>query len=90
MKRLIVFSAIAVMVLVGCGGGGGGIGTNANATPPSVLNAGVVKNVYLYGPSNLSFADFTGEITVSGNIISLTYSGKNYVLVGYQMRVDEL
>jgi len=92
MKRLIVFSAIAVMVLVGCGGGGGGIGTNANATLPSILNAGVNKNVFIQnigGVGSTSFSNFTGEITVSGNLISLTANGKNQVFVGATMQVYE-
>ena len=89
MKRIIglfVLSIAAVFVLVGCGGGGGGgVGTNAYATPPTVLNAGVAKDVYLYGSNNRSLPNFTGEITVTGNIISLTYNGKNEIFVGYQM-----
>ena len=102
--RLVVLSIAAVIVLVGCGGGGGGggIGTNANATPPSVLNAGVPKSVVIYSGASSQIAafgnsapPFTGEVTVSGNIISLTGdanyggNGKNHVYVGMMMAVDE-
>ena len=91
MKRLIVLSVIVALVLVGCGGGGGGVGTNAHATPPTVLSAGVTKDVTLRNPGftagdeNRSFTNFTGEITVSGNMISLTDGGKNQVFVGWTM-----
>jgi hypothetical protein len=95
MKRIIVpvvLSMVAAVVLVGCGGGGGGgVGTNANATPPTVLNAGVTKDVSLRNPGFTvgdeirSFTNFTGEITVSGNMISLTDGGKNQVFVGWTM-----
>lgn len=97
MKRiigLVVLSMVAAVVLVGCGGGGGGgvgVGTNAHATPPTVLNAGVTKDVTLRNPGFTvgddirSFTNFTGEITVSGNMISLTDGGKNQVFVGWTM-----
>jgi len=92
MKRIIgsVVLLIAVMfVLVGCGGGG--IGTPANATPPTLLNAGVAKDVWIYfGQSgSQNFSNFTGDITVSGNTISLTYNGKNQVFVGATMFASE-
>ena len=99
MKRLVVavvLAAFSVIVLVGCGGGGGGggIGSPANATPPSALNAGVSKNVTFRDPGNTSvfreYLNFTGEITVSGNTISLTTAaGKNIVFVGWTMIVEQ-
>ena len=87
---ILMLGLFAVIPAMGCGGG------PAHAVTPSVLDAGVVKDIrvnMLSGGGYVIINETTTAVTVSGNMVSFedNTSGvpKQVVYIGYPVQIIE-
>lgn len=56
----------------------------------ALLSAGITKDVIISGPAiNHSVQNYTGEIIVKGNMISISVDGKTKIFIGCSMYINE-
>ncbi len=85
---ILMFGVLAAVTALGYGCGS----STANAVPPTVLNAGVSKNILVNLQTGGGYAIYdnnTSAITINGNMVSFEDSSsgvpKQVVYIGYPM-----